>query len=213
MRKMKKFNILMSLCVLVFTGFIFYDTRIIRGFDDAIREFVLSLRNSSLNEIVLAFTYAGEAEVLGSLCIAGVIGLFFLRKWLSGVLLLASIGISYGLNLGLKSAFGRERPLENRLLEEDGFSFPSGNAMVGTTFYLFAAFLLYQRFQKSWILWLGVLLPFLLSLSRVYVGVHYPSDILAGFSIGMALCLGLVVVYKSLNNRGTNIQKNKNAAV
>jgi undecaprenyl-diphosphatase len=207
---MKKYYLLLSVCIMCFLLFVFYDARIVRAFDDAAREIILSFRDEALNELVIAFTYVGDAKVLGSLCIFSVIGLFLYRKWLSGILLLASIGSSYVLNLVLKNAFERERPLGNRLLEEDGFSFPSGNAMVGTSFYLFSAFLLYQRYQKPWILWIGTILPFFLGISRVYVGVHYPSDILAGFSIGLAFCVCLAVIYKTLDSNSAEMQNNKN---
>jgi undecaprenyl-diphosphatase len=208
--KMKKYNVLLSVCLMIFILFVFYNTRIIRAFDDAARKIILSFRDEALNELFIAFTYIGDATILGVLCIFSVTGLFLFRSWLSGILLLASIGISYGLNLVLKNAFERERPLGNRLLEEDGFSFPSGNAMVGTSFYLFSAFLLYQRYQKPWILWIGTILPFFLGLSRVYVGVHYPSDILAGFSFGLAFCVCLAVIYKKLNANSEEIKNNKN---
>lgn len=207
---MKKYYLLLSVCIMCFLLFVFYDAQIVRAFDDAAREIILSFRDEALNELVIAFTYVGDAKVLGSLCIFSVIGLFLYRKWLSGILLLASIGSSYVLNLVLKNAFERERPLGNRLLEEDGFSFPSGNAMVGTSFYLFSAFLLYQRYQKPWILWIGTILPFFLGISRVYVGVHYPSDILAGFSIGLAFCVCLAVIYKTLDSNSAEMQNNKN---
>lgn len=212
---MKKINIIISFCILLVILFAFYDSRLVRTIDDAAREFFLSLRNEGLNELVLLFTYVGDAKVLGALCIISVIGLFLFNKWLNGVLLLASIGVSYVLNIGLKSIFGRERPpLENRLIQEDGFSFPSGNAMVGTSFYLFAAFLIYQRFKKPWILWLGVILPFLLGWSRVYAGVHYPSDILAGFGIGILFCFCLIFLAKSVDkNKRKTVKDNKKAVV
>jgi undecaprenyl-diphosphatase len=213
MKNMKKYIVLLSVCILCFLLFVFYDSRIVRAFDESAREFILSLRNNSLNELVTVFTYVGDAKVLGAICIISVLVLFLFREWLSGVLLISSIGISYVLNLTLKNAFGRERPIGDRLLEEDGYSFPSGNAMVGTSFYLFAAFLLYQRYQKPWLLWLGVILPFLLGLSRVYIGVHYPSDILAGFSIGVAFCACLIVIYTTLNNKVEGTQINKNTSL
>lgn len=207
---MKKLNVLLSACTICFLSVVYYDSSLVTVFDDAARAFILSLRNDGLNELVIAFTYVGDAKVLGALCVISVIGLFFFRKWLSGVLLLASIGISYILNLVLKNVFERERPAGNRLLEEDGFSFPSGNAMVGTSFYLFAAFLLYQKYQKPWILWLGVILPFFLGLSRIYVGVHYPSDILAGFCIGLAFCICLAAIHANVTSRTAEIQNTKN---
>ncbi|MBH0157347.1 phosphatase PAP2 family protein [Fictibacillus sp. 5RED26] len=83
--------------------------------------------------------------------------------------------------------------------------------MVGTSFYLFAAVLLYQRYQKRWILVTGAILPFILGLKRVYVGVHYPSDILAGFALGIVLVIILTKLtdkrrkqVESVNRNNTN---------
>lgn len=204
-------KITLSLCVLIFVSLSFYSSSFITTFDSSLRELVLNLRTDRLNEIVLAFTHVGDAKVLAGLCLLGAIFLFIMKQWRISMLLIGSILVSYGLNLLVKSMFQRERPLDFRLLEEDGYSFPSGNAMVGTTFYLFAAVLLYQRYQKSWILLSGAILPFLLGLSRVYVGVHYPSDILAGFALGIVIVIILTKLtdkrikqVESVNRNNTN---------
>ncbi|MQR94346.1 phosphatase PAP2 family protein [Fictibacillus phosphorivorans] len=208
---MKKSYLSMMLCITLFIIFAFYESIFVKSFDFSLREWMLSLRTESLNNIVLAFTHVGDAKVLAVLCLLGAIVLFIMKKWRNSLLLIGSILVSYGLNLLVKSLFQRERPQDFRLLEEDGYSFPSGNAMVGTTFYLFAAVLLYQRFQKRWILVVGVILPFLLGLSRVYVGVHYPSDILAGFALGIVTVIVLSKLtdksakqLESVNRNNTN---------
>ncbi|MBH0168291.1 phosphatase PAP2 family protein [Fictibacillus sp. 18YEL24] len=204
-------NVILSLCMLIFISLSFYSSSFITTFDSSLREQVLALRTEWLNEMVLAITHLGDAKVLAGLCLIGAIVLFIMKQWRNSLLLIGSILVSYGLNLLVKSMFQRERPLDFRLLEEDGYSFPSGNAMVGTTFYLFAAVLLYQRYQKRWILVSGALLPFLLGLSRVYVGVHYPSDILAGFALGIVIVIILAKLTdkrikqsKSVNRNNTN---------
>lgn len=204
-------KITLSLCVLTFVSLSFYSSSFITTFDSSLRELVLNLRTDRLNEIVLAFTHVGDAKVLAGLCLLGAIFLFIMKQWRISMLLIGSILVSYGLNLLVKSMFQRERPQDFRLLDEDGYSFPSGNAMVGTTFYLFAAVLLYQRYQKRWILVIGAILPFLLGLSRVYVGVHYPSDILAGFALGIVIVIILTKLTdkrikqaESFNRNNTN---------
>ncbi|MBN3547895.1 phosphatase PAP2 family protein [Fictibacillus barbaricus] len=184
-----KRSYLMILCFFFFVCFSFYDFSIMMTFDSNVRAFILNSRNDWLNEFVLLFTHVGDAKVLAVICLVGMIALFIMRQWREGALLFASLVVSYGLNLIVKNAFGRERPSDNGLIEEDGYSFPSGNAMVGTSFYLFAAYLIYKRYQKPWILWVGILLPLLLGISRVYIGVHFPSDILAGFCFGVFLVL------------------------
>ncbi len=184
---MKKSYIVLSLSVLIFVSFAFYESSFLISFDSNIRAFVLNLRSEWLNEVVLSFTHVGDAKILAGLCSLGAIALLIKKQWRNSLLLIGSIVVSFGLNLLVKSLFERARPMDLRLMEEDGYSFPSGNAMVGTSFYLFAAVLIYQRFQKPWILLIGILFPFLLGISRVYVGVHYPSDILAGFAFGVFL--------------------------
>ena len=204
-------NVILSLCMLIFISLSFYSSSFITTFDSSLREQVLALRTEWLNEMVLAITHLGDAKVLAGLCLIGAIVLIIMNQIRNSLLLIGSILVSYGLNLLVKSMFQRERPQDYRLLEEDGYSFPSGNAMVGTSFYLFAAVLLYQQYQKRWILVTGAILPFLLGLSRVYVGVHYPSDILAGFALGIVLVIILTKLtdkrrkhVKSVNRNNTN---------
>ena len=207
-------KMILSLCVLIFVSLSFYSSSFITTFDSSLREQVLALRTEWLNEMVLAITHLGDAKVLAGLCLIGAIVLIIMNQIRNSLLLIGSILVSYGLNLLVKSMFQRERPQDYRLLEEDGYSFPSGNAMVGTSFYLFAAVLLYQRYQKRWILVTGAILPFLLGLSRVYVGVHYPSDILAGFALGIVL---VIILTKLTDKRFKQVEsvnrKNTNRAV
>jgi undecaprenyl-diphosphatase len=143
----------------------------------------------------------------------GVIVLFLFKKWFDGSLLFVSLFAAYVLNKLLKNVFERDRPFDSHLINEDGFSFPSGNAMIGTTFYMFAAFLLYQKFQKSWIIAVGLILPILLGVSRVYVGVHYPSDILAGYSAGVILSVVLIHICSNHKSAKLKISNSKNRAV
>ncbi len=96
------------------------------------------------------------------------------------------------LNLGLKSIYARPRPAVP-LIEEQGYSYPSGHAMVGLVFYLALAWALSRGKRRSWrivILAGGAFLALLIGLSRIYLGVHYPTDVLGGFAAGLGwLCL------------------------
>ncbi len=100
------------------------------------------------------------------------------------------------LNLGLKNIYARPRPAVP-LIEETGYSYPSGHAMVGVVFYLSLAWAISRGKRRS----LRILIPLgaaflalLIGLSRIYLGVHYPTDVLGGFAAGLGwLCLWKLV--------------------
>ena len=105
------------------------------------------------------------------------------------------------LNPLLKNIFDRERPTLLRLIDISGFSFPSGHAMGSTSFFGSAMYIAQRRASgstKGVIIGLCVALILLISISRVYLGVHYPTDIIAGI-IGGAFCIVLsTLVLKGL---------------
>jgi undecaprenyl-diphosphatase len=134
---------------------------------------------------------------------AASIGYLALRKrWLSAVLIIISGVGGTVLNHLLKTHFERPRPdLVSHLVEVSTLSFPSGHAMSSAVMYLTLGVLLARsqssRTLKTYILTLAVIITALVGISRVYLGVHWPTDVIAGWSLGAAwamLCL-LVVGY------------------
>lgn len=109
---------------------------------------------------------------------------------------------------GLKLAFQRPRPdLVPHLTRVDSTSFPSGHAVSSAVVYLTLGALLSQlveeRKQKAYFLGVACFLTFLVGLTRVVLGVHYPSDVLAGWSAGLAWALVCWMVAEYLQRRGT----------
>ena len=91
------------------------------------------------------------------------------------------------LNILLKFIFMRERPFELMIIIEDGYSFPSGHAMAALGFYGFIIYLLChlnvsKKVKYVWTLFLGLFI-ILIGISRIYLGVHYASDVLGGFLV------------------------------
>lgn len=127
----------------------------------------------------------------------------FYRKGLklSAALLLVSVPGSAILGTALKSFYGRARPeLFDSGYEAPFFSFPSGHAITAVSFYGVLTLLTARRLRGRWRWFLamaGAILVFLIGFSRLYLGVHYPSDVLAGYlaaalwvgTVGMALAL------------------------
>ena len=103
------------------------------------------------------------------------------------------MGLSSILNPVLKNIFDRERPTLLRLIDITGFSFPSGHAMGSTSFFGSVMFIINRKMSgadKGIIIGLCALMILMVSISRVYLGVHYPTDIVAGI-IGGIFCIVL----------------------
>ena len=108
---------------------------------------------------------------------------------------------------GFKAMFGRERPnVVPHLMEETSMSFPSGHSMMASVVYLTLGALLARsvpyRWEKIYLVTAAALISFLVGVSRVYVGVHYPTDVLAGWSAGTAWALLCGVIAWWLQRRG-----------
>ena len=119
------------------------------------------------------------------------------------------IGLSIFLNLSfvtilnqlLKRILQRPRPNEFRIIEETGYSFPSGHSMVSMAFYGYLIYLIYKYVKNKYIKWgLITLLSILIvsiGTSRIYLGVHYTSDVLGGFLIAVSY----LIIYISWVNK------------
>ena len=94
------------------------------------------------------------------------------------------------INQVFKFLFERPRPTVFRLAEASGFSFPSGHSMVSLAFYGFFLYLLWKTDYTDVLKWIGsvviISLIVLIGISRIYLGVHFSSDVLAGFSLSLA---------------------------
>lgn len=108
------------------------------------------------------------------------------------------IGLSIFLNLViitvlnqlLKRILQRPRPTEFRIIEETGYSFPSGHSMVSMAFYGYLIYLIYKYVENRYVKWISIVLLSILicsiGVSRIYLGVHYTSDVLGGFLVSIS---------------------------
>ncbi len=94
------------------------------------------------------------------------------------------------LNQLLKRILQRPRPSEYRIIEETGYSFPSGHSMVSMAFYGYLIYLIYKYVKNKYVKWISIMLLSILictiGISRIYLGVHYTSDVLGGFLISIS---------------------------
>ena len=139
----------------------------------------------------------------------GAIFLIILTILLLVVLKNKKVGLSICINLVvvtilnqlLKRLLQRPLPTEFRIIEETGYSFPSGHSMVSMAFYGYLIYLIYRFVKNKYLKWISIvllsLLICLIGISRIYLGVHYTSDVLGGFLISISY----LVIYISAFNK------------
>jgi undecaprenyl-diphosphatase len=144
-----------------------------------------------LLESVTDVSSLGSVTVLSLIALMGAGYLLIRRHWTAAVYLLGALGGGMALVQLLKALFPRDRPPDAyRLLPVINSSFPSGHAALSAIAFLTIAALfaraLPQRRLKLYVLGVGVLLSLIVGLSRIYLGVHWTTDVLAGWSLGAA---------------------------
>jgi undecaprenyl-diphosphatase len=163
---------------------------------------------SWLREVGRDLTALGGVAVLTLLTAAVAAWLALRRLWGATWLLLASVGGGILASTFLKLLFERARPdLVPHLSHVTSASFPSGHSMMAAVVYLTLGVLLARveprRRTKAYVLSVAVILTLLVGVSRVHLGVHWPTDVLAGWSIGAAWALLCWLVARWLQRRGT----------
>jgi undecaprenyl-diphosphatase len=139
--------------------------------------------------VFAVITYVGSAYVSYPTTAILIVYLSLKRKkWIAFLLAFNLIGV-YALNWALKTIIARPRPELEHLVHAGYYSFPSGHSMDSTAFFGFLAYLLTRHLRRKGkrTIWVGIaaaLLIFLIGLSRVYLGVHYPMDVIGGFLCG-----------------------------
>lgn len=169
--------------------------------DLVVSHFVYSLRTTELTSIMMLVTDLGGIYLV--FFGAAIIVFLTLRKHVrEAVLFMFILAMGLMLNMILKQYSQRPRPELDRLIVETDFSFPSGHAMNSLVFYTTVSYLVFH-FTRNGPLTvvafsLSALLVGLIGLSRVYLGVHYPSDILAGWAAGSSWFVTVILIQKTM---------------
>lgn len=193
-------------------------------FDQTIQSFFFSLRNAYLTPFLASLEYLGHWPV------PAVIGIIFLvmkkTRFSYGIPLAISVASSVALYEILKNIFRRQRPDELLwLCKEHGFSFPSGHTLNNTVFFLVLLGLLcyyYKNKGKSLPIYKGkyntsvypkkkatiivlivvcILWPLTIALSRIYVGVHWPSDVIGSWLLAASILSAAYLVLFTERNK------------
>ncbi len=162
------------------------------AFDAPILQAAHAYGGATLDRIFVWITDVGYAYGVIPLDIAIVLVLLLIKRWREATFALVSFVGSALLNLGAKQFFARDRPdLWESIVTEASFSFPSGHAMGSMTLAV-AVTLLAWRTPWRWpVTVVALTFALLVGISRVYLGVHYPSDIIGGWMAAIAWVVGV----------------------
>lgn len=194
---MKKFNIfIVVLCLILFSvicyGVLGYDSLVI---DTKVYSFIAdNIMSDGITSVLKVITELGGVAFI---VLAGVLIFMFCKK-IRWFVTFDLVGVTL-INQVIKHIVRRPRPNVLRLVEEDGYSFPSGHSMVSMAFYGIIIYLVYKNVTNKYLKWTLITLLSLLILSigfsRIYVGVHYFTDVVGGFLLGLAYLIIYINIY------------------
>jgi undecaprenyl-diphosphatase len=154
-------------------------------FDTFVRTAVHHLATPGLTRLMQVFSFLGSVAAVTAMCLVAVcVSLYFRHTQTAVMLAITMLGVA-ALDVVLKHAFHRPRPVAFFGPTPSSYSFPSGHALGSLCFYGILAAILAGR-ARGWgakfCVWMAaVLLVGMIGLSRIYLGVHYPSDVIAGY--------------------------------
>lgn len=172
------------------------------SFESLVYNEIIKNMSPLLTSVMRGITHIGDTTTVFIICVL----LIILPKTSKTIALPVSITVilSSLLNTALKHIFTRERPSILRLINQSGYSFPSGHAMINASLYTMLAILIF-RFIKNRALRIAmstvcIALALAIGYSRIYLGVHYAGDVLGGWLFGFVIS---VIVYYVWNGRIT----------
>jgi undecaprenyl-diphosphatase len=170
--------------------------------DNSVRAWFLAHQNTILYKISYAFTWIGSPEVM--ILIAIVAGAWFYRSWgrrKAGVVIAAPAAGGV-LSTGVKLVYGRTRPAGAALLNERTFSFPSGHATMAAAVMVTLCYVLAREKILSWpaAILIGGLVPLVVGLTRLYLDVHWTTDVLGGWTAGLFIAALSAALYERLRS-------------
>ena len=156
---------------------------------------VENLRSDFLTMIMTIITDFGSGLVLVTLALLFIL---FSKNKKKGMCVSLNLIIITIINLILKFIIQRPRPSGFNIINESGYSFPSGHSMISTAFYGFLIYLVYKNIKNKMLRVVLIILLFFLiimiCISRIYLGVHYASDVIGGFCISISYLMVFIMI-------------------
>lgn len=199
MKKKDKYLLIIFFVIsLIWTFLVYFN--VFNNMDIKIYDFIISFKSEFNTYFFKIITFLCSIKFIVLMCIISIL-LTLIKKDKSYLLIILVTLASSVVNLIIKNIIRRDRPDKiNWLITESNFSFPSGHSMMATVFYGFLTYLLYRsnlnKSVKIIILIMMLFLILLIGISRIYLGVHYTSDVIGGFLWGITLLILIIVLTK-----------------
>ncbi|WP_165967135.1 phosphatase PAP2 family protein [Jeotgalibacillus sp. S-D1] len=209
----KALKITIPLALIIIGGLIFFEfadglvENELHEFDHSIISVIAQAESENMTKIGIFITNMGDAVTLTVLTILLCVYLLVNKRYALAVFVASANLLGGAINWILKASFERERPSLRVFIEQGGFSFPSGHAMGSMIMYGSLAVIIVMLVDRlavsiSFSIIIAVIIM-LIGVSRVYLGVHFPSDIFAGFAAGAAwltMCFSCYLFYQTRKN-------------
>ncbi len=175
-------------------------TGVLASYDASITDYIISYRSSALTTYFKFVTNVGD--LYGYLIVLGIfvlVSLLVLKRWKYVLRATLVLALATGSNMMLKRFIDRARPGIEHMVSVETLSYPSGHAMSAMAFYGFLVFLVYKfkihKVAKFLLILVLVLLILSIGVSRIYLGVHFPSDVAGGFIAGFIWVVFCVLIF------------------
>ena len=196
----KNIIIIISLILFTFITYAIFNNKITQ-LDQTVHSHILNIRNDTLTNTLIIITNISSAY---SLIVISILLLAIIKKKKIPLLICLNLASAYLINATAKIIFTRPRPIGINLIEESGFSYPSGHAMISMSYFGFLAYLIYKnsknKLSKSILIITLILTILTIGFSRIYLGVHYLSDVIGGFLLS--------IIYLTIYIKNINLENN-----
>ena len=201
MKNKKYFIIILVLTFLICLVAFSVDRELIKTIDSWFYDIISNQINPNLTLFMRFATEVGSVGVVIILCLS-----FFLFSKVRknyALPVATTVAITFLSNLGLKTLFARERPNILQLISESYYSFPSGHAMINMAFYTMVFMITKKHVDnkktKLTISIICIIIPLVIGISRIYLGVHYTSDVVAGWVLGFVISIIVFNLFEGWN--------------
>ena len=181
------------------------NSNLITKFDEFIYSNVSKLISDFTTNIMKLITNFGSVLGLAIICILLIV--FIKNKKYGLYAFFNVVGVGF-LNLILKVIFQRPRPDILQIVNESGYSFPSGHSMASMSFYGLLIYYIYNKVEnekvRNLLIIILSILIFAIGISRIYLGVHYPSDVICGYIISFVYLIVFIKLIEKEKLNGTN---------